>query len=68
MTRPTTLPEPWAALAVALGGVQELADALGTTPSTVHRWAHGQRAPRGPALRLIGLVFDQHKVPRPWPL
>ena len=50
MSRATTLPEPWATLAHALGGVAALADACGVTTRTLARWATGELRPT--ALRL----------------
>jgi hypothetical protein len=43
VSRPITLPEPWASLARELGGVSFLALCLGVGVRTVHRWAHGGR-------------------------
>jgi predicted transcriptional regulator len=37
-----TLLEPWASLALALGGVGPLAEALGVTTRTLRRWAAGE--------------------------
>jgi DNA-binding transcriptional regulator YdaS (Cro superfamily) len=65
MPRPTTLPAPWDRLAEILGGVAQVAEALGTTPRTVHQWAHGTRQPRGPARRLIEQVFREAGVEPP---
>lgn len=37
--------------------LREVADAIGVDPSTVHRWEHGDRRPRGaPALRYGELI------------
>ena len=73
MPRPTTLPEPWRSLAAELerrwladaghdgqscpGGVTLAAEALESSTKAVYQWAHGQRAPRGPARRLIDQLF-----------
>ena len=71
MPRPTTLPEPWRSLAAELerrwldthpgqscpGGVTLAAEALEPSAKAVYQWAHGQRAPRGPARRLIDQLF-----------
>ena len=71
MGRPTTLPEPWRSLAAELerrwldthpgqscpGGVTLAAEALESSTKAVYQWAHGQRAPRGPARRLIEQLF-----------
>ena len=42
MSRSTTLPPAWAALARALGGVAGLAAVCGVTPRTLTRWASGE--------------------------
>lgn len=63
--RPTTLPEPWRSLAAKLGGVAELAKALGTVPRTINDWAAGVRVPRGPAWLLIQKVFQEAGLPIP---
>lgn len=65
MPRPSTLPEPWRTLAVRLGGVQALADALHSSPRTVHQWAHGQRRPQGPARAAIQALFAAHGLAVP---
>ena len=41
MSRPTTLPGPWAQLAQAAGGVGELARLLGVSRRTIERWGGG---------------------------
>ena len=43
MSRPSTLPPEWLALANALGGVGKLAEACHVTPVSVHRWGTGRR-------------------------
>jgi len=65
MPRPTTLPEPWRSLAGRLGGVQTLADALHSSPRTVHQWAHGKRKPQGPAQAAIEALFAAHGLAAP---
>lgn len=65
MPRPSTLPEPWRSLATRLGGVSELAKALGTVPRTINDWAMGTRTPRGPAWLLIQKVFTEAGLPIP---
>ena len=68
MPRPTTLPEPWRTLAVRLGGVQALADALHSSPRTIRQWAHAQRRPQGPAQAAIAALFAAQGIPAPsWP-
>ena len=65
MPRPTSLPEPWRSLALRVGGVEALAEALRSNPSTVRRWAHRERAPNGPALALIRALFAAHHLESP---
>jgi DNA-binding transcriptional regulator YdaS (Cro superfamily) len=58
MPRPTTLPEPWRSLALRLGGVQALADALHASARSVHHWAHGTRKPSRQAQAMIDQAMD----------
>ena len=53
MSRPTTLPGPWAQLAQAAGGVGELARLLGVSRRTVERWGTGV---------LPGAIVQEHVV------
>lgn len=66
MSRPTTLPEPWDALAHALGGVAELAEALGVTTRTVHRWADGEREPSSLQKRDVRDRLRRRGLKAPW--
>ena len=65
MPRPTTLPEPWRSLALRVGGVEALAEALHSNVSTVRRWAHEERSPNGPARALIRATFEAHGLESP---
>jgi transcriptional regulator with XRE-family HTH domain len=66
--RPTTLPEPWRSLAAKLGGVQALAEALGTSRRTLDHWARGDRTPGGTAQVAISALFRAHHLEPPcWP-
>jgi len=60
MARPTTLPEPWRSLAAKLGGVQALADALGTTTRTINRWANGEMGMSGTAKKLFEALLREN--------
>jgi hypothetical protein len=40
---PTTIGEPWLALVNKAGSVTELAEALGISRNTLHRWFNGHR-------------------------
>lgn len=62
MARPSTLPEPWRSLALELGGVQALADALGVTPLTIRRYASGEIKMGGPARKLFEALCHQHGI------
>ena len=53
MPRPTTLTGRWKALADHFGGVQALAQELGTTPRSLNRYCHGKRRIPGPVLKLL---------------
>lgn len=59
MSRPTTLPPAWAALAAAHGGVRALADALGISPPTLYRWARGITPISGSG----AILLEQLKTP-----
>ena len=65
MPRPPTLPEPWRSLALQVGGVEALAEALHSNVSTVRRWAHEERSPNGPAQALIRALFAEHHLESP---
>ena len=65
MGRPPTLPEPWRSLALRVGGVEALAEALHSNVSTVRRWAHEERSPNGPAQALIRATFEAHGLESP---
>ena len=65
MPRPTSLPEPWRSLALRVGGVEALAEALHSNVSTVRRWAHEERSPAGPARALIRALFEAHGIDPP---
>jgi DNA-binding transcriptional regulator YiaG len=39
--------------------LREVADAIDVDPSTVHRWEHGDRRPRGPAALRYGKLIDR---------
>jgi hypothetical protein len=66
MGRPITLPEPWAALAHALGGVGQLAAALGVTRRTVHRWATGASKASVLQQRDVRDRLRRRDLPSPW--
>ena len=65
MPHPITQPEPWRSLAVRLGGVGALAEALGTSPRTLDHWARGDRHPGGTARMAILSLFAAHGLDPP---
>jgi len=65
MSRPTTLPEPWKALALRMGGVARLAAALLCAPVTLRRWAAGTQQPDPRARAWIAQVFRRAKMTPP---
>ena len=62
MGRPSTLPEPWLQLATSLGGVGKLAEAMGTTPKTINRWAKEETKIRGYARILFLKLCKEHNI------
>lgn len=65
MSRATTLPPRWAALAAAYGGVQQLATACGVSQMTLWRWARGTRP--GPlSVRAVQQMAARRKLADPW--
>lgn len=66
MARPSTLPEPWLALASAHGGVVKLAALLGVEYTTVERWA-ARRFQPGKAMRArVDALASRKGLPSPW--
>lgn len=64
--RASTLPEPWATLAAASGGVAGLADAMQVSEKTLHRWGAGTR-PRSVAVRRrVEIVARRYGVSDPF--
>lgn len=66
MSRVISLPEPWATLARALGGVGALAEALDVEPRTVHRWATGARVPDELRKRDVRARLKRRGLEPPW--
>jgi hypothetical protein len=64
-THPNNMPEPWRTLAMAVGGVQEMANLLQVTPTTIWRWAHKQRAPRGEDRHNVIILAAEFDIPSP---
>jgi hypothetical protein len=55
--RPCTFPSPWIDLVHQFPSVQDTANFLGTSPRTLHEWAHGTRSPTGAARKAIKASF-----------
>jgi hypothetical protein len=62
-----TLPEPWAALAHALGGVSALAEACGVQRLAIYRWAHGERVPGAIVKKHVNALAKRRGISVPWP-
>ena len=54
------LPKPWSTMAEIYGGVGALAEALGASPRTLHRWAHGKHNPTKTAAKAIADEFRKN--------
>ena len=59
MTRKIILPEPSRSLALRLGSVQALADALGVTTRTLNRYARGECRMGGSARKLYEALLGR---------
>ena len=64
--RPTTLPEPWRALALALGGVSALAAACGVHRETIARWGAGGPRPGAVMVAHVNGLARRRKLEEPW--
>lgn len=62
--RPTTMPEAWARLADAAGGVAPLAEALGVTTMTLWRWSKGGKMSRT-ARMVLETFCKRRRLPIP---
>ena len=62
MGRPIHESAPIGRLAVAMGGVTALAEALGVSVRTIRYWARGEKQPGGPALKLLAALFKKHGI------
>ena len=65
MSRPSTLPAKWLALANAVGGVGALAKACYTTPMSVHRWGCGMRPKSEQTRKCIAKLAEKYELPNP---
>jgi len=66
MSRPTTLPDPWAGLARAFGGVSRLARYLGVDRRTISKWAMKEREPDELRKRDIKARLRRRGHDSPW--
>ncbi len=64
--RPIELTGPLGELAERMGGVNQLADAIGVTPRAIQRWHNGERQPSKTTCRLLAIIAKQHKVKPPF--
>jgi hypothetical protein len=62
----TTLPEPWRALAAALGGVAQLAEACGVTTRTLQRWARAELTPGPIVQKHVRTLAKRRGLAEPW--
>jgi len=65
MSQQLTWPKPWARLAAAAGGVDELAKRVASPRRCLVRWALEDVTPAGPAAVLLELVARELGVPSP---
>lgn len=65
MGRPIELHEPWKSLALVAGGVKGIAEELGVTVRTVHRWGTGAMAIHPLRVGAVRELFKQHGLKAP---
>jgi|HubBroStandDraft_6_1064221.scaffolds.fasta_scaffold925227_2 hypothetical protein len=66
MSKPSTLEGPWKQLATAMGGVAELAKAIGIGPATLYRWAHGGTPPNLFTQKAVNEMARKRKIKPPF--
>lgn len=66
MSRATTLPPRWAALAAALGGVEALAKACGVSTTTIWRWGSGENVPGQLVRQHVAALAKRKNLASPW--
>lgn len=64
-SRGTALEGDWLNVAMAVGGVQALADALGVSYPTLYRWAVKGEAVNNSAKIILGMICAQRNLPNP---
>lgn len=57
---------PFRELAVILGSLKNLADAIGVLPRQVRRWTTGEQVPERPMRILLGALAKEHGVDPPY--
>lgn len=65
MSRPTTLPPDWLALAERLGGIEPLRVALGVSKMTMWRLAHGKTPPNAEMRSKLEALASKYKLKSP---
>ena len=60
------MPPPWDAAAEKMGGVAELAEALGIGTMTLFRWAKGTHRPSKIAMQAVAKWFKRRGLGDPW--
>lgn len=68
MSRESTMKGAWLELATAMGGVAELAKAIGCSPATLHRWAHGGTPPNRLTQEAVNEMARKRKIAPPFKL
>jgi hypothetical protein len=66
MSRETTLPAVWRALADALGGVGALAAECKVDPKTVWRWANEENVPSAVTRKYVDALAKRRGLDPPW--
>lgn len=61
----STLKSPWSDVAAHLGGVAQLAKALGCNVATLWRWSTGRTIPHKTARMTIDALFKSHGIEPP---
>jgi len=68
VSRARVYPEPWASLVTRLGSVEAVAELLGCTRQSVHRYAmEGRVPPSAVVRRYVNDKFTRRGLQAPWP-
>jgi hypothetical protein len=60
------MPPPWSEAAAKVGGVAELAEALGIGTMTLYRWATGTHKPAKVTAEAVATWFKRRGLGDPW--